>query len=70
MAIGCDLRRLRVVILGAVLDTLPPIPDSALPLAQEGSERLREIVEGFFFRVVRRAGSVYLFVWGKLGESH
>jgi hypothetical protein len=49
MAIGCDLRRLPFAILGAVLDTLPPIPDTDLLSAQEAGERLREVVEGFFF---------------------
>ncbi len=34
----------------AVLDTLPPIPSTTLLSAQEAKDRLREIVEGFFFR--------------------
>jgi hypothetical protein len=32
------------------LDTLPPTPSPTLLLAKEAKERLREIVEGFFFR--------------------
>jgi hypothetical protein len=36
-----------------VLDTLPPSPTSTLLSAQEAKERLREIVEGFFFRQLR-----------------
>jgi len=35
------------------LDVLPPSPNTALLSAQEASERLREIVEGFFFRQLR-----------------
>jgi hypothetical protein len=42
-----------LAILGAVLDTLPPSPSTALLSAQKASERLREIVEGFFFRRLR-----------------
>jgi hypothetical protein len=33
-----------------VLDTLPTTPNTALLWAQEAKDRLREIVEGFFFR--------------------
>jgi hypothetical protein len=32
------------------LDTLPPTPSPTLLSAKEAKERLREIVEGFFFR--------------------
>ena len=35
------------------MDTLEPIPSTTLLLAQEAKERLREIVEGFFFRRLR-----------------
>jgi hypothetical protein len=31
------------------LETLPPSPNTALLPAQEAKDRLREIVEGFFF---------------------
>jgi hypothetical protein len=37
----------------AALDVLPSSPNTALLSAQEASERLREIVEGFFFRQLR-----------------
>ena len=37
----------------AALDTLPPTPSTALLSAGDASERLREIVEGFFFRRLR-----------------
>src|SRR5271166_4102529 len=43
----------RVVRPRAALDTLPPAPSTALFSAQEAKERLREIVEGFFFRQLR-----------------
>jgi hypothetical protein len=36
--------------LWAALDTLEPIPKTTLLSAQEAKERLREIVERFFFR--------------------
>jgi|SRR5271165_38312 len=36
-----------------VLDALPPAPSTALLSAEEAKERLREIVEGFFFRRLR-----------------
>ena len=42
-----------VGVLGAVLDTLPPGPSTPLLSAQEAKDRLREIVEGFFFRRFR-----------------
>jgi hypothetical protein len=35
------------------LDTLEPVPDTTLLSAQEAKDRLREIVEGFFFRRLR-----------------
>jgi hypothetical protein len=35
------------------LDTLEPIPSTTLLLAQDAKDRLREIVEGFFFRRLR-----------------
>jgi hypothetical protein len=38
---------------GAVLDTLPSTPSTALLSTQEAKDRLREIVEGFFFRRLR-----------------
>jgi hypothetical protein len=38
------------------LDTLEPIPSTTLLSAQEAKDRLREIVEGFFFRRVRGEG--------------
>ena len=34
----------------AALDTLEPIPSAVLLSAQEAKDRLREIIEGFFFR--------------------
>jgi hypothetical protein len=37
----------------AVLDALQPTPGTALLSAQEAKERLREIIEGFFFRRLR-----------------
>jgi hypothetical protein len=37
----------------AALDTLEPIPSTTLLSAQEAKDRLREIVEGFFFRRLR-----------------
>jgi hypothetical protein len=43
-----------LAVLGAVLDTLPPSPDTALLLsAQEAKAQLRGIVEGFCFRRLR-----------------
>jgi hypothetical protein len=39
------------------LDTLEPLPDTALLSAQEAKDRLREIVEGFFFRRLRTEDS-------------
>ena len=36
--------------LRAALDTLEPLPSTAVLSAQEAKDRLREIVEGFFFR--------------------
>jgi hypothetical protein len=41
------------MISGAVFDTLPQGPSSTLLSAQEAKDRLREIVEGFFFRRLR-----------------
>ena len=38
---------------GAALDTLEPPPTSVLLSAEEAKDRLREIVEGFFFRRLR-----------------
>ena len=38
------------------MDTLEPIPCTTLLSAQEAKDRLREIVEGFFFRRVRGQG--------------
>jgi hypothetical protein len=38
------------------LDTIEPIPSTTLLSAQEAKERLREIVEGFFFRRLREDG--------------
>jgi hypothetical protein len=35
------------------LDTLPPSPNPGLLSPQEAKERLREIVEAFFFRKLR-----------------
>ena len=35
---------------GVALDTLEPLPSTAVLSAQEAKDRLREIVEGFFFR--------------------
>jgi ATP/maltotriose-dependent transcriptional regulator MalT len=35
------------------LDTLEPIPSTAVLSASEAKERLRDIVEGFFFRRLR-----------------
>jgi hypothetical protein len=35
------------------LDALSPTPSTALLSAQEAKDRLREIVEGFFFRRLR-----------------
>ena len=46
---GTGLRR-QHAFTGPYLDTLPPSPSSALLSAKEAKERLREIVEGFFFR--------------------
>jgi hypothetical protein len=34
----------------AALDTLPPTPSATLFSAEDVTQRLREIVEGFFFR--------------------
>jgi hypothetical protein len=49
MAIGARPCR-HLPILGVVLDASPPAPSTTLLSAQEAKERLREIVEGFFFR--------------------
>ena len=38
------------------MDTIEPIPSTTLLSAQEAKDRLREIVEGFFFRRRRREG--------------
>jgi hypothetical protein len=38
---------------GAVSDALSPTPSTTLLSAQEAKDRLREIVEGFFFRRLR-----------------
>ena len=35
---------------GVVSDASPPAPSTTLLSAQEAKQRLREIVEGFFFR--------------------
>lgn len=35
------------------MDTIEPIPSTTLLSAQEAKDRLREIVEGFFFRRLR-----------------
>jgi hypothetical protein len=40
----------------AALDTLPPTPSPTLLSAQEAKARLREVVEGFFFRRPQRRG--------------
>ena len=37
----------------AALDTLEPIPSTTLLSAQEAKDRLREIIEGFFFQRLR-----------------
>ena len=39
-----------------VLDTFEPRPSTTLLSAEEAKERLREIIEGFFFRRRRRDG--------------
>ena len=38
------------------MDTLDPPPSTALLSAEEAKERLRDIVEGFFFRRLRTEG--------------
>ena len=35
------------------MDTLEPIPSTTLLSAQEAKDRLREIIEGFFFQRLR-----------------
>jgi hypothetical protein len=42
----------------AALDTFEPIPSTTLLLAQEAKERLRGIVEGFFFRRLKGEDTV------------
>ena len=44
------LERATFAAASGLLDTLPPISSTALLSAQEAKDRLREIVEGFFFR--------------------
>jgi hypothetical protein len=49
----CGLFRRHAGGLRAALDTIEPIPSTTLLSAQEAKDRLREIVEGFFFRRLR-----------------
>jgi hypothetical protein len=47
--------------LGPSLDTPEPIPSTTLLLAQEAKDRLRQIVEGFFFRRLTTAALLQKF---------
>jgi hypothetical protein len=44
----------------AALDTLPPTPSPSLLSAREAREKLREIVEGFFFRRLKGEDGKYI----------